>query len=97
MQFELSSARVSNREKPLIFCIVEGKRLFEILHVSDQTIRRMCDAGKFPDATRTEGGHWRIPKQYFNVSLDQAREMKNELAQVRKKAQEGGEVDEFHL
>lgn len=69
----------------------------EILHVSDQTIRRMCDAGKFPGATRTEGGHWRIPKQYFNVSLDQAREMKSELAQVRKKAQEGGEVDEFHL
>ncbi|MDN4608150.1 helix-turn-helix domain-containing protein [Sporosarcina highlanderae] len=69
----------------------------EILHVSDQTIRRMCDAGKFPGATRTEGGHWRIPQEYFKVSLDQSREMKTDLANVRKKSQEGGEVDEFDL
>lgn len=39
----------------------------EIINVSDQTIRRMCEKGKFPDAYKTEGGHWRVPAKYFHV------------------------------
>lgn len=69
----------------------------QILHVSDQTIRRMCDAGKFPEATRTEGGHWRIPKKYFKVTLEQSKQIDKDLADIRKKSTEGGAVDEFNL
>ena len=47
----------------------------EILNVSDQTIRRMCDAGKFPGASRTYGGHWRIPREHFKVTLVQSRQL----------------------
>ncbi|RKO61733.1 putative site-specific integrase-resolvase [Caldibacillus debilis GB1] len=45
----------------------------EIVGVSDQTIRRWCEKGKFPEAKRTESGHWRIPKKYFKISLEDAR------------------------
>ncbi|WP_456276383.1 MerR family transcriptional regulator [Bacillus sp. AK128] len=45
----------------------------EILGVSDQTIRRWCDQGKYLGAYQTPGGHWRIPKKHFRVSLDEAR------------------------
>lgn len=69
----------------------------QLLHVSDQTIRRMCDTGKFPEATRTEGGHWRIPKKYFQVTLEQSKQIDKDLADIRKKSTEGGTVDEFNL
>ncbi|GAA0293155.1 excisionase family DNA binding protein [Gracilibacillus halotolerans] len=45
----------------------------EIIGVSDQTIRRWCEKGKYPDAFQTEGGHWRIPKKYLKISYKQAR------------------------
>ena len=48
----------------------------EIVGVSDQTIRRWCDKGKYPEAYQTEGGHWRIPKEYFKITLEQARKRK---------------------
>lgn len=69
----------------------------EILHVSDQTIRRMCDAGKFPEASRTDGGHWRIPKKHFRVTLNQSEQIDRDLSDIRKKSLEGGQVDEFDL
>lgn len=68
-----------------------------ILNVSDQTIRRMCDAGKFPGATRTDGGHWRIPKEHFKVSREQSKQIDKDLAAIRRKSDEGGQVDEFDL
>lgn len=45
----------------------------EIIGVADQTIRRWCEKGKYPDAYQTKGGHWRIPIKYFKISLDEAR------------------------
>jgi Predicted site-specific integrase-resolvase len=48
----------------------------EILSVSDQTIRRWCEKGKYPEAFQTEGGHWRIPQKYFKITLEQARKRK---------------------
>jgi excisionase family DNA binding protein len=45
----------------------------EIIGVSDQTIRRWCEQGKYPGAYQTKGGHWRITKKYFKVSLEEAR------------------------
>ncbi len=69
----------------------------QILHVSDQTIRRMCEAGKFPGASRTEGGHWRIPKKYFKVTLEQSMQIDKDLSDIRSKSLKGGHVDEFNL
>jgi excisionase family DNA binding protein len=66
-----------------------------ILHVSDQTVRRMCEAGKFPKAERTSGGHWRIPREYFKVILEQSKQIDKELIDIRNKSEGGGEVDEF--
>jgi excisionase family DNA binding protein len=48
----------------------------EILGVSDQTIRRWCEKRKYPDAYQTDGGHWRIPKKYFKITLVDARKRK---------------------
>ncbi|MBS4220080.1 helix-turn-helix domain-containing protein [Bacillus sp. FJAT-49711] len=47
----------------------------EIVGVSDQTIRRWSEKGKYPDAVKT-GGCWRIPKKYFKISLEEARKRK---------------------
>jgi excisionase family DNA binding protein len=67
--------------------------------VSDQTIRRWCEKGKFPEAFKTDGGHWRIPKKYFKMSLQQSQRadafMKKVDEETRK--QLGGDVDEFDL
>ena len=71
----------------------------EIGGVSDQTIRRWCEKGKFPGAYQTEGGHWRIPQKLFKVTLQQAREadafMKKVYEDTRKEL--GDDIDEFDL
>lgn len=69
----------------------------EIINVSDQTIRRMCEKGKFPEAYKTGGGHWRVPKKHFMVSLEQARNRKKNIQPLIDKAKAGGDVDEFDL
>ncbi|KAA9013841.1 helix-turn-helix domain-containing protein [Niallia endozanthoxylica] len=48
----------------------------EIIGVTDQTIRRWCEKGKYPGAFQTEGRHWRIPKKYFKISIEEARKRK---------------------
>lgn len=48
----------------------------EIVGVSDQTIRRWSEKGKYPDAVKT-GGRWRIPKKYFKIFLEEARKRKS--------------------
>ncbi|HEX7064875.1 MAG TPA: helix-turn-helix domain-containing protein [Bacillales bacterium] len=69
----------------------------EIINVSDQTIRRMCEKGKFPDAYKTDGGHWRVPAKYFRVTLEEARETDEFLKRLDEKNNEAGDVDEFDL
>ncbi|WP_404406235.1 helix-turn-helix domain-containing protein [Jeotgalibacillus malaysiensis] len=68
-----------------------------ILGVSDQTVRRMCDNGKFPEANRTDGGHWRIPAKYFKVSPQEVLHAEQKLKKVHSKALSGGLVDEFDV
>ncbi|AJD92864.1 hypothetical protein JMA_35470 [Jeotgalibacillus malaysiensis] len=68
-----------------------------ILGVSDQTVRRMCDNGKFPEANRTDGGHWRIPSNYFKVSPQEALHAEQQLKKIHSKALSGGPVDEFDV
>jgi excisionase family DNA binding protein len=43
----------------------------EKLGVTAQTVRRMCEYGKFPGAIRTDGGHWRIPQIQFKTTKEQ--------------------------
>ncbi|WP_100012406.1 helix-turn-helix domain-containing protein [Lentibacillus sediminis] len=67
------------------------------LGLSDQTIRRMCENGKFTGAYKTEGGHWRIPGSEFITSDAQDKEAEEILKQIDKKNREAGDVDEFNL
>ncbi|TYS17719.1 helix-turn-helix domain-containing protein [Rossellomorea vietnamensis] len=67
--------------------------------VSDQTIRRWCEKGKFPEAFKTDGGHWRIPQKYFKMSIEQAREADAFMKKADEETRDqlGGDVDEFDL
>jgi excisionase family DNA binding protein len=71
----------------------------EIGGVSDQTIRRWCEKGKFPGAYQTEGGHWRIPQKLFKVTLQQAREADAFMKKVDEdtRRQLGDDFDEFDI
>ncbi len=71
----------------------------EIGSVSDQTIRRWCEKGKFPEAYQTEGGHWRIPQKYFKVTLHEARVADSYMKKthVNNKEHFGEDVDEFDI
>lgn len=41
------------------------------LGYSDDKIRRMCEAGKFPNAARDgSGGHWRVPESDLAAFLE---------------------------
>lgn len=65
--------------------------------LSDQTIRRMCEKGRFPKALKTDGGHWRIPKDSF-VTTDEQDERANQiLKKIDAKNQAAGYADEFDL
>ncbi|EPZ38856.1 helix-turn-helix domain-containing protein [Anoxybacillus ayderensis] len=67
------------------------------LGLSDQTIRRMCETGKFPGAYKTDGGHWRIPQDIFVTTPEQDDRAEQILHQIDRKNQEAGDVDEFNL
>lgn len=66
----------------------------EIMGVSDQTIRRWCEKGKFSGATKTKGGHWRIPRKYFKITPEQARRRKEFDKRLNEFNQMKGEVSE---
>lgn len=56
------------------------------LGVSDQTIRRMCERGKFKGASRAGGdGHWRIPEENFITTSEQDKKAERILQQIDKK------------
>ncbi|MFC7395032.1 helix-turn-helix domain-containing protein [Scopulibacillus cellulosilyticus] len=67
------------------------------LGLSDQTIRRMCEQGKFEDAYQTPGGHWRIPDTNFITSREQDRRAEKILDNIDRKNSKAGDVDEFDL
>lgn len=67
------------------------------LGLSDQTIRRMCEKGKFEGAYQTDGGHWKIPQDIFITTSEQDKEAEGVLRQVDAKNKEAGSVDEFDL
>ncbi|WP_363550377.1 helix-turn-helix domain-containing protein [Caldifermentibacillus hisashii] len=45
----------------------------EIMGTDEQTVRKWCKKGKYPEAYQTNSGDWHIPKKYFKISLKQAR------------------------
>lgn len=68
------------------------------LGLSDQTIRRMCEQGKFSGAIRVGGtGHWRIPEENFITTHAQDKEAEMIMQRIDEKNIEAGEVDEFDL
>ncbi|MFD1031893.1 helix-turn-helix domain-containing protein [Metaplanococcus flavidus] len=67
------------------------------LGLSDQTIRRMCEKGKFSEARQTEGGHWRIPKAAFITTAEQDERANQILEKIDAKNRAAGPVDEFKL
>ena len=69
----------------------------EKLGLSDQTIRRMCEKGKFVEAYKTDGGHWRIPKENFITTDEQDKRAKAFFDRIDTKNHEAGNVDEFDL
>jgi excisionase family DNA binding protein len=71
----------------------------EMIHVSDQTIRRMCEKGKFPGAYKTDGGHWRVPSKYFKITPEEARIREEGMASIDRKTKEmvGKDIDEFNV
>lgn len=79
---------------------VEEKNTFttreaaEILNVSDQTIRRWCEKGKYSEAFQTDGGHWRIPKKDFKIDLELAKKRNQFSEKLDETNGQAGEVDE---
>lgn len=71
----------------------------EIGGVSDQTIRRWCEKGKFPEAYQTVGGHWRISQKYFKVTLKQTKTVDALMKDVHESNKDhfGQDVDEFDI
>jgi|SRR5690625_1491200 len=69
----------------------------KILGVSDQTIRRMCKANKFPGAFQSDGGHWKIPTKHFKVTPEEAREGRKNMNVIHEKNKEvlGDDINEF--
>jgi excisionase family DNA binding protein len=67
------------------------------LGVSDQTVRRMCQAGRFKGAYQTDGGHWKIPKDNFITTDEQDERIEKMFNKLDKKNKEAGDVDEFEL
>ncbi|QHS23773.1 helix-turn-helix domain-containing protein [Virgibacillus sp. MSP4-1] len=73
------------------------KEVSKKLGISDQTVRRMCDRGKFPGAYQTDGGHWKIPKEDFITTEEQDKKADEILRQIDVVNEEAGDVDEFDL
>lgn len=67
------------------------------LGLSGQTVRRLCDKGKFEGAYKTDGGHWKIPQDAFITTNEQDKKAESVLRRIDAKSKEAGEVDEFDL
>ncbi|MCQ2011672.1 MAG: helix-turn-helix domain-containing protein [Sporolactobacillus sp.] len=73
------------------------KEVGKKLGLSDQTIRRLCEKGKFSAAYQTEGGHWRIPRDAFITTSKQDEQAETVLHEIDEKNRRGGDIDEFNL
>ncbi|MEC5424302.1 helix-turn-helix domain-containing protein [Virgibacillus sp. C22-A2] len=68
------------------------------LGLSDQTIRLMCERGKFKGARLIgRNGQWRIPNENFITKREQDEDAENILRQIEKRNEKAGDIDEFDL
>lgn len=67
------------------------------LGLSGQTIRRMCEKGKFPEAYQTDGGHWKIPKHLFITTDEQDRKAAEVLERIDQKNRQAGDNETHPL
>lgn len=65
--------------------------------LSDQTVRRMCENGKFPGAYKTSGGHWKIPEKLFISTRDQDKNAELVFERIDIRNRKYGDIDEYHL
>ncbi|MET1249076.1 helix-turn-helix domain-containing protein [Sporolactobacillus sp. STCC-11] len=86
-------ASLKEETKPFYTPKEVGKKL----GLSDQTIRRFCEKGKFSEAYQTEGGHWRIPRDAFITTSKQDEHSDTFLQRIDEKNRRGGDADEFNL
>lgn len=103
-RLQLRKYRLNEAMRPAIYLTQEREMAFytpkEVagkLGLSDQTIRRMCDKGKFKGAYQTDGGHWKIPKDAFITTPEQDKRAETVLQRIDSINKEAGDVDEFNL
>ncbi|WP_245686881.1 helix-turn-helix transcriptional regulator [Tenuibacillus multivorans] len=73
------------------------KEVSKKMGLSDQTIRRMCEKGKFPGAYQTGGGHWKIPHNAFITTPEQDQKADELFEQINAINEKAGDADEFDL
>lgn len=105
MQHSRKASKIKDKT-PVSMIALSGKRdepyyspmeVAQKLGLSDQTIRRMCEKGKFPGAFKTDGGHWRIPEDLFITTREQDSKAEIVLERIDPKKCEYGDTDEYHL
>lgn len=89
-----SSENVHEQRAPYVSSVYTSKEAATVIGVSDQTIRRWCEAGKYPEAYQTEGGHWRIPQSYFKLNPAQARQRDDFAVKLNEYNAQYGVADE---
>ncbi|PDM39300.1 MULTISPECIES: helix-turn-helix domain-containing protein [unclassified Geobacillus] len=96
-KYRLSSSSAPLLSKQVATAYYTTTEVAKKLGLSDQTIRRMCEKGKFPGAYKTDGGHWRIPQEIFITTSEQDKRTEEVLKRIDIKNQKAGDVDEFDL
>jgi excisionase family DNA binding protein len=96
-KYRLSASLAPLLSKQVAAAYYTTSEVAKKLGLSDQTIRRMCEKGKFPGAYKTDGGHWRIPREIFITTPEQDERAEEVLQRIDIKNQKAGYVDEFDL
>jgi excisionase family DNA binding protein len=96
-KYRLSASSAPLLSKQVATAYYTTTEVAKKLGLSDQTIRRMCEKGKFPGAYKTDGGHWRIPQEIFITTSEQDERTEEVLKRIDIKNQKAGYVDEFDL
>ncbi|WP_018933208.1 helix-turn-helix domain-containing protein [Gracilibacillus lacisalsi] len=91
----ISNITISDEKNESLY--YKPKEIAKRLGISDQTVRRMCERGKFPGAYQTDGGHWKIPKDVLITTEKQDKKAEQLFQQIDTKNKEAGAVDEFDL
>lgn len=67
------------------------------LGISNVSVRRLCESGRFPGAIQTRGRHWRIPTSHFRTTAKQDLRAEKLLKRLDQKGKEAADINEFDL